>query len=107
MPASEGFTFNPGILTLNGQPIGGGLNFTAINAVSQVDQTSQAYDFINNLNNAAYSWLTHGPMQMAMANANSLFNTLATDAGYLGLQEIGVQKKAVSNACSGFFGCLF
>ena len=113
----QGFTFNPPPLSLNGQNVAGGLNFSASNAVSQVDQASQAYSFINNLNSQVLGFAGNtfsGVQSFAGPSFSSIINGLTGTAGNavsgltsIGQGAVGAEYKAASSMCSGFLGCLF
>src|ERR1700691_1798400 len=106
---SEGSSFNPPPLVVAGQTVGGGLNFTATNAVSQVDQASQAYDFMNNATAQAYSFVGSAD-QGAQTFALRIFQTIAAGLSSIGGSEAESLQTAagsLNNQCSGFLGCFF
>lgn len=106
--ATQGFTFNPAPLSLNGQSIGGGLNFTSSNAVAQVDQASQAYGFISGINNAAYNFVT-GANNAVLSFDEPFFQGITQSLGNIGTTEANAMQTAaskLSSGCSGF-SCLF
>lgn len=107
---SEGFTFAPPPLVLNGQGLAGGLNFNATNAVAQVDQASQAYDFINNLNAGAYNFLS-GALSSTQQFAAGPFNSIISSLTDIGTGEVKAEQTAANSlkmqGCTGIFGCLF
>lgn len=113
----QGFTFSPPPLSLNGQNVAGGLNFSASNAVSQVDQASQAYSFINNLNSQVLGFAGNtfaGVQSFAEPSFSAIINGLTGTAGNavsgltaIGQGAVGAENTAAKNLCSGFLGCLF
>jgi len=103
---SQGFTFTPPALVLNGQPVAGGLNFTATNAVDQVDMASQAYSFISNLNTQAFQFAQNafsGVFNFAGPQFSSITSGLSTNFG----QVANALNTAASNIGGGFLGNLF
>jgi hypothetical protein len=76
----EGFSFTPPPLVLNGQSVAGGLNFTFATPVAQVDQASQAYNFLNTFTNNAYSFV------------GNAINQATTQAGTLNTNVVGIES---------------
>lgn len=111
----QGFSFTPPPLVLNGQSVSGGLNFTAAQPVAQVDQATQAYNFINALNQQAYGFEGNA-INIATANASATNSQVIGLEGTFGAGEVSALNtlasaeqtaaSKLSSGCSGL-GCLF
>lgn len=102
----QGFTFTPPPLTLNGQSVAGGLNFTAQNAIDQVDQASQAYSFIGSLNSSLLGFYSNS-ISSAYNFAASPFADIIGGLTKIGQGAVGAENTAAGKICTGFLGCLF
>ena len=112
----NGFSFTPPPLIMNGQTIAGGLNFNFSTPVAQVDQASQAYNFINTINNSAYGFEGNAITQATNA-ASAVNKTVIGSEQTLGagmLSALQTEANALQTAASklstnsgGLFGSLF
>lgn len=114
-PQLQGFSFTPPPLLLNGAQIAPGLNFTSVSPVAQVDQASEAFNFINSSFLNTFNFVGNA-INAAQSNASNVFSGIVPVEQQFGqgeVQALQVQAQALQTAAKnlksggGLFGGLF